>query len=31
VCNQIVAAPRDSAVGLLFVVAGWPFYKRIRT
>jgi APA family basic amino acid/polyamine antiporter len=30
VCNQIVAAPRDSAVGLLFVVAGWPFYKRIR-
>ncbi len=31
VCNQIVAAPRESAVGLLFVVAGWPFYKRTRT
>jgi basic amino acid/polyamine antiporter, APA family len=31
VCNQIVAAPRESGIGLLFVAAGWPFYKRIRT
>jgi APA family basic amino acid/polyamine antiporter len=30
VCNQIVAAPRESGVGLLFVVSGWPVYKRIR-
>jgi APA family basic amino acid/polyamine antiporter len=27
VCNQIVAAPRESAVGVLFVVSGWPFYR----
>ena len=26
VCNQIIAAPRESAVGLLFVVSGWPVY-----
>jgi basic amino acid/polyamine antiporter, APA family len=26
VCNQIVAAPRESAVGLLLVISGWPVY-----
>jgi basic amino acid/polyamine antiporter, APA family len=31
VCNQIVAAPRESAVGLLFVVSGWPVYYYLRT
>jgi len=30
VCNQIVAAPRESAVGLLFVVTGWPIYYLFR-
>ena len=30
VCNQIVAAPRESGVGLLFVASGWPVYYRIR-
>ncbi len=27
VCNQIVAAPRDSAIGFLFVVTGVPVYR----
>jgi basic amino acid/polyamine antiporter, APA family len=26
VCNQIVAEPRESAIGFLFVVSGWPVY-----
>lgn len=26
--SQIVANPRDSAIGLLLVVAGWPVYAR---
>lgn len=28
--NQIVAAPRESAVGLFFVVTGWPIYYLFR-
>jgi basic amino acid/polyamine antiporter, APA family len=32
VCNQIVAAPRESAVGLAYVIAGWPvYYLRIHS
>jgi basic amino acid/polyamine antiporter, APA family len=30
VCNQFVAAPVESVVGLLFVLVGWPIYYRIR-
>ena len=30
VCNQILAAPRESVVGLLFVVTGWPIYYLFR-
>lgn len=26
VCNQVAAAPKESAVGFLFLISGWPIY-----
>jgi basic amino acid/polyamine antiporter, APA family len=26
VCNQVAAGPRESAVGFLFLISGWPIY-----